>query len=78
MQTKECRYTWNGNYIWGYGDSTTGLPATGKEGVKALVAGCDAGNDVASACTARCDVGVGYGNGFFAGALAVPQLKFKQ
>ena len=78
MHTKECRYTWNNNYIWGYGDSTTGLPDTGKEGVKALVAGCTARYDLASACTAFCDYGVGAGRGIYAGALAVPQLKFKQ
>ena len=78
MHTKECRYTWNSNYIWGYGDSTTGLPATGKEGVKALVAGCSAYNDIASACTADCSVAVNNSYGDYAGALAVPQLKFKQ
>ena len=78
MHTKECRHAWNSNYIWGYGDSTTGLPATGKEGVKALVAGCSADYVYASACTAHCRDGVIVGNGDFAGALAVPQLKFKQ
>lgn len=74
MHTKECRYTWNGNMLWGYGDSNTGLPATGKKGVKALVAGCNAVSDYASACTAYCYAGVSYGYGSFAGALAVPQL----
>ena len=74
MHTKECRYTWNNNYIWGYGDSTTGLPATGKEGVKALVAGCIAVDVVASSCSANCVYGVGSGVGSCAGALAVPQL----
>lgn len=78
MHTKECRYTWNGNTLWGYGDSNTGLPATGKEGVKALVVGCDANDGSASACTALCRNGVSYGNWSYAGALAVPQLKFKQ
>lgn len=76
MHSKECRYTWNGNSLWGWGDGNTGLPAIGKEGVKALVAGCIADSDVASACTANCDVGVsvGVGYGLYAGALAVPQL----
>lgn len=74
MHTKECRYTWNGNTLWGYGDGNTGLPAIGKEGVKALVVGCVASYDGASACTALCSAGVGYGSGSFAGALAVPQL----
>lgn len=77
MHTKECRYTWNGNTLWGYGDSNTGLPATGKEGVKALVVGCNASNGSASACTAYCDDGVSYDSWAYAGALAVPQLKLK-
>lgn len=74
MHTKECRYTWNNNLLWGYGDSSTGRPATGKEGVKALVAGWYASSDAASACTAVCDLGVGSGDWCYAGALAVPQL----
>lgn len=78
MHTKECRYTWNGNTLWGYGDLNTGLPATGKEGVKALVVGCYASAGSASACTADCNDGVGHDNWSYAGALAVPQLKFKQ
>jgi hypothetical protein len=78
MHTKECRFTWNGNTLWGYGDSNTGLPATGKEGVKALVVGCNANCGTASACTAICYSGVSNGDWYYAGALAVPQLKFKQ
>lgn len=74
MHTKECRYTWNNNTLWGYGDSNTGLPATGKEGVKALVVGCYASNGYASACTAACNSGVSHGDSDYAGALAVPQL----
>lgn len=74
IHTKECRYTWNGNTLWGYGDGDTGLPAIGKEGVKALVAGCAAYDDRASACTAVCNYGVSIGAGGYAGALAVPQL----
>ena len=74
MHTKECRYTWNGNTLWGYGDSNTGLPAIGKEGVKALVVGCYAISGDASACTASCDDGVSAGDSYYAGALAVPQL----
>lgn len=77
MHTKECRYNWNGNTLWGYGDSNTGLPATGKEGVKALVVGCYAGSGGASACAAVCDSGVSAGSWYYAGALAVPQLKLK-
>jgi hypothetical protein len=78
MHTKECRYTWNGNTLWGYGDSNTGLPATGKEGVKSLVVGCHANLGAASACTANCSNGVSNDHWGYAGALAVPQLKFKQ
>ena len=74
MHTKECRYTWNGNTLWGYGDGNTGLPAIGKEGVKALVVGCGANDGYASACTANCYRGVGHSYGHSAGALAVPQL----
>lgn len=74
MHTKECRYTWNGNTLWGYGDGNTGLPAIGKEGVKALGVGCHAIDGIASACTAYCFSGVSNGFGFYAGALAVPQL----
>lgn len=74
IHTKECRYTWNNNTLWGYGDGGTGLPAIGKEGVKALVVGCYADHDSASACSAYCIYGVSDGNGFYAGALAVPQL----
>ena len=50
--------------------------SVGKE--KALVVGCNANNGNASACTANCNFGVSYGNWYYAGALAVPQLKFKQ
>lgn len=78
MHTKECRYTWNGNTLWGYGDSNTGLPATGKEGVKALVVGCNANYGYASACTAGCSNGVSVDYWDYAGALAVPLLKLKQ
>ena len=78
MHTKECRFTLNGNTLWGYGDSNTGLPATGKEGVKALVVGCYASYGFASACTAFCVNGVSSDDWYYAGALAVPQLKFKQ
>lgn len=77
MHTKECRYTWNGNTLWGYGDSNTGLPVTGKEGVKALVVGCSADDGGASACTASCVYGVSSDRWHYAGALAVPQLKLK-
>ena len=46
--------------------------SVGKE--KALVVGCNANYDYASACSAVCSDGVGYGDGVCAGALAVPQL----
>lgn len=72
--TMECRYTWNDNTLWGYDESGTGLPATGKEGVKALVVGCHASNGAASACTARCNYAVSIARSNYAGALAVPQL----
>ena len=46
--------------------------SAGKE--QALVAGCNANNDNASACTANCNNGVSNGNGNYAGALAVNQV----
>ena len=78
MHTKECRFTWNGNTLWGYSDSNTGLPAIGKEGVKALVVGCNANYVNASACTAGCGNGVSIDYWDYSGALAVPRLKLKQ
>ena len=47
--------------------------SVGKE--KALVVGCNANNDNASACTANCNNGVSNGNGNYAGALAVNQVE---
>lgn len=75
IHTGECCYRWNDHYMWGAvsGD----LAEEGKEGVKALVAGCDASHGMASARTAYCYSAVGNGNSFYAGALAVPQLKLK-
>lgn len=75
IHTGECCYSWNDHYMWGAvsGD----LAEEGKEGVKALVAGCYAFNGVASARTANCYNAVSYGNSVYAGALAVPQLKLK-
>lgn len=75
IHTGECCYIWNDHYMWGQGKD--GLAEEGKEGVKALVAGCSASYGVASARTADCNYAVGYGNGYYAGALAVPQLKLK-
>ena len=75
IHTGECCYSWNDHYMWGAvsGD----LAEEGKEGVKALVAGCRADYGMASARTARCSYAVGDGSGHYAGALAVPQLKLK-
>ena len=50
--------------------------SAGKE--KALVVGCNANNDNASARTANCNNAVSASNDFYAGAFAVPQLKLKQ
>ena len=74
--THECCFTWNGNYMWGYG--SYGLPEVGKEGVKALVVGCVAIDASASARTAYCVIAVSDSNDHFAGAFAVPQLKLEQ
>lgn len=75
IHTGECCYSWNDHYMWGAvsGD----LAEEGKEGVKALVAGCNANGGLASARSANCDHAVGYGDSSYAGALAVPQLKLK-
>lgn len=75
IHTGECCYSWNDHYMWGAvsGD----LAEEGKEGVKALVAGCDAHSGMASARTAHCYGAVSYGSSYYAGALAVPQLKLK-
>lgn len=71
----ECCYTWNDHYMWGA--VSGGLAEEGKEGVKALVAGCYAADGVASARAADCGSAVGSDDGSCAGALAVPQLKLK-
>ena len=70
--TKEVCYTWNNDYMWGY---SNGKPEVGKEGVKALVVGCNAINGLASARSADCNCAVSYGGVSYAGAFAVPQLK---
>ena len=75
LHTGECCYTWNDHYMWGLGKD--GKAEEGKEGVKALVAGCYANPVVASARTAVCAYAVGNGSSYFAGALAVPQLKLR-
>lgn len=75
IHTGECCYSWNDHYMWG---AVSGeLAEEGKEGVKALVAGCYAYAGLASARTAYCDYAVSIGRGYYAGALAVPQLKLK-
>lgn len=71
----ECCYSWNDHYMWGA--VSGGLAEEGKEGVKALVAGCAAYNGVASARTAYCNDAVSSDYSYYAGALAVPQLKLK-
>ena len=76
LHTGECCYTWNGHYMWGVGKG--GLPEEGKEGVKALAVGCDAVSGGASARAAFCFNAVSNGDGCYAGAVAVPQLKLKQ
>ena len=75
IHTGECCYTWNDHYMWGQGKD--GKVEEGKEGVKALVAGCSANYGRASARTADCSIAVGDGSSDCAGALAVPQLKLK-
>lgn len=75
IHTGECCYSWNDHYMWG---AVSGeLAEEGKEGVKALVAGCNAHNGLASARTADCINAVSFGHSNYAGALAVPQLKLK-
>ena len=73
--THEVAYTWNDHYRWGYSD---GKPELGKEGVKALVVGCNANHGAASARTADCDNAVSSGNVYYAGAFAVLELQLKQ
>lgn len=75
IHTGECCYSWNDHYMWGA--VSGGLAEEGKEGVKALVAGCAANSGLASARTAVCNSAVSSGAGNYAGALAVPQLKLK-
>ena len=75
IHTGECCYTWNDHYMWGQGKD--GKAEEGKEGAKALVAGCLADYGMASARTAYCSSAVGVVISSYAGALAVPQLKLK-
>lgn len=75
IHTGECCYSWNNHYMWGA--VSGGLAEEGKEGVKALVAGCLANGGMASARAAHCSAAVSDGSSFSAGALAVPQLKLK-
>ena len=77
IHTGECRFVWNGNQIWGNGDNSTGLPTTGKEGVKAFVVGCRISDNLASACTIASSSSADIDDSRYAGALAVPQLKLK-
>ena len=75
IHTGECCYSWNDHYMWGA--VSGGLAEEGKEGVKALVAGCSAYSGLASARTAHCSYAVSNGSSDYAGALAVNQLKLK-
>ena len=75
IHTGECCYSWNDHYMWGA--VSGGLAEEGKEGVKALVAGCRADSGLASARTAYCNNAVSNDNSNCAGALAVNQLKLK-
>ena len=76
LNTCECCYTWNNHYMRGAGKD--GLPEEGKEGVKALAAGCGAVDGAAASRTASCSSAVSHSRGDFAGAVAVPLLKLKQ
>ena len=71
----EVAYTWNDHFMWGYSD---GKPALGKEGVKALVVGCNANDGTASARTADCNNAVSDSDDDCSGAFAVLELKLKQ
>lgn len=76
IHTGECCYSWNDHYMWGA--VSGGLAEEGKEGVKALVAGCLAvSGGLASARSAYCDCAVSFVISSCAGALAVPQLKLR-
>lgn len=75
IHTGECCYTWNDHYMWGQGKD--GKAEEGKDGVKALVAGCLANGGMESARAAHCSAAVSNGGSGYAGALAVPQLKLK-
>ena len=74
--SKECCYLWCGNTIWGEGKD--GKPEEGKLGVKAFAVGCSANNDYASSRSADSVYACSLRFAFYAGALAVPQLKLKQ
>ena len=74
--SKECCYLWCGNTIWGEGKD--GKPEEGKLGVKAFAVGCSAAYDYASSRSADGSNACGRSFAYYAGALAVPQLKLKQ
>lgn len=74
--SKESCYLWCGNTIWGEGKD--GKPEEGKLGVKAFAVGCIAYYDHASSRSAFSDNACSSSSAFYAGALAVPQLKLKQ
>lgn len=71
----EVNYTWNEHYMWGWNN---GKPELSKEGVKALIVGCDTGDTGASARSADCHYAFSLNNDNCAGAFAALQLKLKQ
>ena len=71
----EVNYTWDEHYMWGWGN---GKPELSKEGVKALIVGCDTGDTGASARSADCHYAFSLNNDNCAGAFAALQLKLKQ
>ena len=74
--SKECCYLWCGNTIWGEGKD--GKPEEGKLGVKAFAVGCSACYGDASSRSAYSSNACSISGAYYAGALAVPQLKLKQ
>ncbi len=74
--SKECCYLWCENTIWGEGKD--GKPEEGKLGVKAFAVGCAAYVAYASSRSAYSSIACSLSYAFYAGALAVPQLKLKQ
>lgn len=72
---KEVCYTWNNGNCFGQGKD--GYPEEGKFCVKGLIVGCFPNADNVSARSAMCSYAVSQSDSLYAGAFAVPQLKFK-